>query len=52
MKLPGQDAIVVGSARGIGAAIARTFSQESASIVLVDLENMKSQLQNGVTQLF
>jgi NAD(P)-dependent dehydrogenase (short-subunit alcohol dehydrogenase family) len=44
MKLNGQVAVVVGSARGIGEAIARKFSQEGASIVLVDLEKMKPQL--------
>ena len=49
MKLEGQVAIVVGSARGIGAAIARTFAQEGATIVLVDMEKMKPQL-NEVAQ--
>jgi 3-hydroxybutyrate dehydrogenase len=49
MKLEGQVAIVVGSARGIGAAIARTFAEEGATIVLVDLEKMKPQL-NEVAQ--
>jgi NAD(P)-dependent dehydrogenase (short-subunit alcohol dehydrogenase family) len=44
MKLDAQVAIVVGSARGIGAAIARTFAREGAKIVLVDLEKMKPQL--------
>jgi NAD(P)-dependent dehydrogenase (short-subunit alcohol dehydrogenase family) len=44
MKLDGQVAIVVGGARGIGEAIAHTFSQEGASIALVDLEKMKPQL--------
>jgi NAD(P)-dependent dehydrogenase (short-subunit alcohol dehydrogenase family) len=44
MKLTGQVAIVVGSARGIGATIADTFAGEGASIVLVDLEPMKGQL--------
>lgn len=51
MKLDGQVAIVVGSARGIGAAIARTFSQEGASIVLVDLENMKPQLDEVAQEI-
>ena len=53
MKLDVQVAIVVGSARGIGAAIARTFSKEGASIVLVDLERMKPQLDEvaqGINQ--
>jgi NAD(P)-dependent dehydrogenase (short-subunit alcohol dehydrogenase family) len=49
MKLDGQVAIVVGSARGIGETIAHTFAQEGASIVLVDLEKMKPQL-DGVAQ--
>jgi NAD(P)-dependent dehydrogenase (short-subunit alcohol dehydrogenase family) len=44
MKLSGQVAIILGSARGIGAAIARLFAQEGASLVLVDLEKMKPQL--------
>ena len=44
MKLDGQVAIVVGSARGIGEAIAHTFAREGANIVLVDLEKMKLQL--------
>ena len=44
MKLDGQVAIVVGGARGIGEAIAHMFAQEGASIALVDLERMKSQL--------
>jgi len=49
MKLDHQVAIVVGSARGIGAAIAETFAREGAAIVLVDLEKMKTQL-DGVVQ--
>jgi NAD(P)-dependent dehydrogenase (short-subunit alcohol dehydrogenase family) len=51
MKLNGQAAIVVGSARGIGAAIARSFSQEGASIVLVDLEKMKPELDDVVQEI-
>lgn len=46
MKLDNQVAIIVGSARGIGAAIAHTFSREGARIVLVDLEKMKPQLDD------
>ena len=45
MKLAGQVAIVVGAARGIGAAIASDFSREGASVVLVDLETMKPQME-------
>lgn len=48
MKLANQVAIIVGSARGIGAAIAHTFSREGASVVLVDLEKMKPQLDGVV----
>ena len=48
MKLKDQVAIILGSARGIGEAIAHTFAQEGASLVLVDLEKMKPQL-DGVT---
>ena len=44
MKLANQVAIIVGGARGIGAAIAHTFSKEGASLVLVDLEKMKTEL--------
>ena len=44
MKLAGQVAIVVGSARGIGEAIAHMFSKEGASLVLVDIEKAKPQL--------
>ena len=44
MKLDGQVAIIAGSARGIGEAIAHTFAQEGASIALVDREKMKPQL--------
>src|ERR1043166_8338088 len=44
MKLDGQVAIIVGGARGIGAAIARTFAAEGAAIVLVDLEKMKAEM--------
>lgn len=46
MKLDGRTAIVVGSARGIGEAIAHTFSEEGARLVLVDLERMKPQLES------
>lgn len=46
MKLENQVAIVVGSARGIGEAIARTFAREGAEIVLVDLAKTKPQLEN------
>ena len=49
MKLENQVAIIVGGARGIGAAIAHTFAREGARIALVDLEKMKPQLE-GVAQ--
>jgi NAD(P)-dependent dehydrogenase (short-subunit alcohol dehydrogenase family) len=51
MKLAGQVAIVVGSARGIGAAIARTFSGEGAATVLVDLEKMEPQLDEVTREI-
>jgi 3-hydroxybutyrate dehydrogenase len=51
MKLDGQVAIVVGSARGIGAAIARTFSEEGARLALVDLEKMKAQLDQLAAEI-
>jgi NAD(P)-dependent dehydrogenase (short-subunit alcohol dehydrogenase family) len=44
MKLKDQVAVVVGSGRGIGKAIAITFAQEGANILLVDLEKMKPEL--------
>ena len=49
MKLDNQVVIIVGSARGIGEAIAHTFSREGARIALVDLAKMKPQL-DGVAQ--
>jgi len=51
MKLDGQVAIVVGSARGIGAAIARAFSQEGAAIVLVDINKMKPELDEVAQEI-
>ena len=45
MKLAGQVAIVVGSGRGIGETIARTFAREGAAIALVDLAKMKAELE-------
>lgn len=51
MKLHGQVAIVVGSARGIGAAIARAFAQEGANIVLVDIEEMKPKLDEVAQEI-
>jgi NAD(P)-dependent dehydrogenase (short-subunit alcohol dehydrogenase family) len=51
MKLAGQVAIVVGGARGIGEAIAHTFAREGASLVLVDLEKMKPQLDEVVQSI-
>src|SRR6185295_6600430 len=53
MKLEGQVALIIGSARGIGETIAHTFSKEGATIVLVDLERMKTELDtvaNAVKQ--
>jgi NAD(P)-dependent dehydrogenase (short-subunit alcohol dehydrogenase family) len=49
MKLAGQIAVIVGSARGIGEAIAHMFSREGASLVLVDIQKTKAQLDD-VTQ--
>jgi len=49
MKLAGQVAIVVGSGRGIGEVIARTFAKEGAAIALVDLAKMKAELE-GIAQ--
>ena len=44
MKLQNQIALIIGGARGIGETIAQTFSKEGATIVLVDLERMKTEL--------
>ncbi|HUF43597.1 MAG TPA: SDR family NAD(P)-dependent oxidoreductase, partial [Verrucomicrobiae bacterium] len=49
MKLKDQVTIIIGGARGIGEAIAHTFSKEGASLILVDLEKMKPEL-DGVVQ--
>jgi NAD(P)-dependent dehydrogenase (short-subunit alcohol dehydrogenase family) len=46
MKLENQVALIIGGGRGIGETIARTFSLEGASVVLVDLEKMKPQLED------
>ncbi len=43
--------IIIGGARGIGEAIAHTFSKEGASLVLVDLEKMKTQLDGVVLSI-
>ena len=51
MKLANQVAIIVGGARGIGATIAHTFSNEGASVVLVDLDKMKTELDKVVQAL-
>ena len=53
MKLAGQIALIIGGARGIGATIADNFSKEGASLVLVDLEKMKTELDavaRGINQ--
>jgi len=49
MKLKNQVALIVGGGRGIGEAIAHAFSKEGASLVLVDLEKMKPEI-DGVVQ--
>jgi NAD(P)-dependent dehydrogenase (short-subunit alcohol dehydrogenase family) len=51
MKLKDQVAIVVGSGRGIGKAIAITFAREGANILLVDLEKMKPELDEGAREV-
>jgi NAD(P)-dependent dehydrogenase (short-subunit alcohol dehydrogenase family) len=44
MKLKDQVALIIGGARGIGETIAHKFSNEGASIVVVDLDKMKAEL--------
>ena len=51
MKLTDQVAMVVGGARGIGAAIANTFAREGARMVLVDLEKMKPELDQVAEEI-
>ena len=48
MKLKDQVALIIGGARGIGETIAHTFSNEGASVVLVDLERMTTELERVV----
>jgi NAD(P)-dependent dehydrogenase (short-subunit alcohol dehydrogenase family) len=48
MKLKDQVALIIGGARGIGETIAHTFSNEGASIVLVDLAKTKTELEKVV----
>jgi len=51
MKLRDKAAIVVGGAQGIGKAIALRFSGEGASIVLVDMDAMKSKLDEACQEI-
>jgi len=51
MKLDGQIALIVGGARGIGEAIAHTFSKEGAHLAIADLEAAKPQLEKVVEAL-
>ena len=51
MKLAGQVAVIVGSARGIGATIARTFAREGAAVALVDLATMKAELEEVTREI-
>ncbi len=48
MKLKDQVTLIIGAGRGIGATIADTFCAEGASIVLVDLPKMKTELDGIV----
>lgn len=42
MRLEGKTAIVTGAGRGIGAAIARLFAEEGASVVVADLDKARA----------
>lgn len=50
-KLDGQVAIIVGSARGIGEAIAHTFSQQGARLALVDIAAAQPKLEAVVKSI-
>lgn len=47
MQLDGKTAIVTGGAQGIGAAIAREFVTEGASVVIADVQDQRGELLAG-----
>ena len=47
MRLDGKAALVTGAGRGLGAAIARRFAQEGASIVCADRDAVRRRLTDA-----
>lgn len=43
MRLQGKTALITGAARGIGAAIARTFAREGASVIVTDIDQERGE---------
>ena len=50
MKLEGKVALITGSSRGIGKAIAEAFANEGASVVVTYKENLKLACEIETTQ--
>mgnify|MGYP001580388301 FL=1 len=51
VRLAGRRAVITGGASGIGAACARLFAAEGASVVLADLEGAREQGEELAEQL-
>ncbi|MGH1453121.1 MAG: SDR family oxidoreductase [Paracoccaceae bacterium] len=52
-KLTGKTALITGAARGIGAAIARTFAQEGAEVIVTDINTTAGQaMANSINAIF
>lgn len=49
--LSGKTALVTGASRGIGAAIARTLTRDGATVVGLDVESMKADLETLMSEL-
>ncbi len=52
LGLKGQTAVVVGSAKGIGMAIAETFAQEGTNLFLVDLDDQVGQVAKDISTTY